>query len=360
MVKYSRLSGLVLLLGSILTFESCINNSRYTLEYVKPETEGFSSEKLESLKTHLKMSGASSLILVADGKKIFEWGKTRKKHTVHSIRKALLNSLYGIAVTEGVIDTTMTLRELGINDIWPDLSENELNACIADLLKSRSGVYHHAAGVSDAMLKNMPERDTYKPGEHFYYNNWDFNVLGAILEQKTGKSIYELFRDEIAIPLGMNDYKGSFCSIDGESDDEKIPDTDGFYQFEKSKSKYPAYHFRLSARDMALYGQLYLNKGNWNGKQIIPAKWIEVSTKPYSVYNSAHGIAYGMLWYISMPMENRDNKSFYHTGLGIHMLGIYPDSRLVLVHRVNTETDFKFKSEDLNKAIDLVFNSIIN
>ena len=80
----------------------------------------------------------------------------------------------------------------------------------------------------------------------------------------------------------MNDYKGRYCSIDGESEDVEMPHTDGFYQYENSKSKYPAYHFRLSARDLALYGQLYLNKGEWNGKQIVPEKWIEKSTIPYS------------------------------------------------------------------------------
>ncbi len=232
------------------------------------------------------------MLLLVDGEIIFDWGKTSKKHTIHSIRKSLLNSLYGIAVSSGIIDTTTTLRELGINDIEPELSENELNARIADLLKSRSGVYHHAAGVSKGMLIGMPKRDMHLPGEHFYYNNWDFNILGAILEQKTGESIYDLFNEEIAIPLGMHDYKGRFRSIDGESEDEEIPRTDGFYQYEYSKSKYPAYHFRLSARDLALYGQLYLNMGEWNGQQILAREWIEKSTIPYSLYNPDYGIAW--------------------------------------------------------------------
>jgi CubicO group peptidase (beta-lactamase class C family) len=200
---------------------------------------------------------------------IFDWGHTRNKHLIHSIRKCLLNSLYGIAVAEGIIDTTLTLRELGIDDIEPGLSENELDARIIDLLKSRSGIYHPAAAVSEAMLRGMPERDAHRPGAHYYYNNWDFNVLGAILEQSTGRSIYDLFLEQIALPLGMLDYRGSYASIDAEQEGVEIPDTDGFYQYEKSKSRYPAYHFRMSARDLALYGQLYLQKGLWNGQQIV-------------------------------------------------------------------------------------------
>jgi len=182
-------------------------------------------------------------------------------------------------------------------------------------------------------------------------------VLGAILEQLTGESIYDLFREQIAIPLGMNDYKGRYSSIDAEAEGVKIPDTDGFYQYEKSKSNYPAYHFRLSARDLALYGQLYLNKGNWKGKQIVPEEWIDASTRPYSKYNPEYGISYGMLWNVLEPDEKGGRRPFFHTGAGIHMLGVYPDSKLVFVHRVDTETDFEYTGGDLYKTIGLVFDS---
>ena len=150
-----------------------------------------------TLKAHLELSGAFAMLLLVDGEIIFDWGETSKKLIVHSIRKSLLNSLYGIAVSKGALDTTMTLRELDIRDIEPGLSENERDARIADLLKSRSGVYHHAAGVSKGMLMGMPDRDTYQPGEYFYYNNWDFNVLGAILERNRQKYFMIFFENKL-------------------------------------------------------------------------------------------------------------------------------------------------------------------
>ena len=58
-----------------------------------------------------------------------------------------------------------------------------------------------------------------------------------------------------------------------------------------------------------------------------------------------------------MPGENTKRNSFYHTGLGIHMLGIYPDSKLVMVHRVNTEEEFDYNEGDFYKMLRLVFNS---
>ncbi len=336
---------------------ACSTSPKHHFEYSAPESKGFSSEKLDSLESNLEQSGASSMMILVDGEVIFDWGDSKRKHTIHSVRKCLLNSLIGIAVSRGEIDTSMTLRELKIDDLAPGLSENELDARVADLLKSRSGVYHPAAGVSEGMLRGKPERDFYLPGEHFYYNNWDFNVLGAILEQQCGQSIYELFLEEIARPLGMQDYQGKFKVIDGEAEGVEMPHTDGFYQYEKSKSIYPAYHFRLSARDLALYGQLYLNKGRWKGKQLVPEEWIEASTFPYSLFNPDYGIAYGMLWYVLVPGDEDGSYSFYHTGVGIHMLAVYPSSDMVLVHRVDTENNNSYDKGDFYKMIDLVFKA---
>jgi len=344
-------------IASLVICTACRQTSRYEFTFAEPEQQGFSSEKLDVLKSHLEESGASSMMVLVNGEVIFNWGDTGRKHTIHSIRKCLLNSLYGIAVSDGLIDTTMTLRELGIDDNEPALTEIELDARIIDLLKSRSGIYHNAAAVSEGMLRGMPERGSYRPGEHYYYNNWDFNVLGAILEEKTGRSIYELFLEQIALPLGMHDYKGRYATIDAEQEGVEIPNSDGFYQYEKSKSNYPAYHFRMSARDLALYGQLYLQKGEWEGRQIVPARWVEISTYPWSVYNPDYKLARGMLWGVILPEEEGGINSFYHTGAGIHMLGIYPGSGLVLVHRVDTENNFDYQGDDLYKMIGLVFDA---
>jgi len=298
-LNHSLLAGFFI--AAIALMAACTSYSQFTFIHAEPESKAYSSQKLDTLREHLESSGASSMMVMVDGELIFEWGDTDRKHTIHSIRKAMLNSLAGIAIADGKLDTTMTLRELGIDDIVPGLTNEEKEACIADLLKSRSGVYHHAAGVSEGMLRGMPERGSHAPGEHYYYNNWDFNTMGAILEQCTGEKIYDLFKDQIAKPLGMHDYRGKYVSIDGESEDSRIPDTDGFYQYEGSKSEYPAYHFRMSARDMALYGQLYLNYGSWNGKQLIPREWIDASTTVHSIYNAEYGLGYGMLWYVVMP-----------------------------------------------------------
>ena len=158
----------------------------------------------------------------------------------------------------------------------------------------------------------------------------------------------------------MNDYKGEYCTIDAESENAEIPDDmDGFYQYEKSKSGYPAYHFRMSTRDLALYGLLYMNNGNWNGKQIIPKDWIDISTRPYSIYNPEYRLAYGMLWRVIVPNEDTKRNSFFHSGVGIHVLGVYPDLNMVFVHRVDTENDYDYNEADYYKMLGFLFDSKI-
>ena len=342
----------------LLLIYSCAKEPSIFDKAESPEAYGFSSEKLDSLTSFLETSGSSSLMIISDNKTVFEWGTSEKTHTIHSIRKAILNSLLGIYISNGTIDTTATIGSLNIDDIEPSLTEIEKSATVADLLKSRSGIYHHAAAVSESMLARMPKRGTHKPNEAYYYNNWGFNILGHILEQKTGKSMYDLFYQDIAQPIGMS-YQGQHTKISLNSDDEDldIPDLDGFYQYELHKSKYPAYHFRLSARDLALYGQLYLNKGNWKGKQIIPKEWVEFSTQPHNITYKPAGLAYGILWGVLIETENRSSKSFYHTGTGVHMLAVYPKSKMVLVHRVDTENEYDFPENRLYQMIDLVWKA---
>lgn len=342
----------------IVLISACKTKTPERLDYAAPETLGFSSQRLDTLKAFLDKSGASSMLILVDGNVIFDWGSTTKKHLIHSVRKALLNSMIGIAVKQGQIDTSKTLRELGIQDGHPELLDQELNARIGDLLKSRSGIYHPAAAMSKGMVNSLPKRHSAEPNEKYYYNNWDFNALGAILEKQTGKRLYTLFYEQIAQPLGMFDYKGEYVTIDGESDEKPdMPKTDGFYQYESSKSQFPAYHFRMSARDLALYGQLYLNKGRWGDQQIIPETWIESSTKPYSLYNKAHKLGYGMLWKLRLADNEKDVIAYYHSGVGIHMLAIYPESNMVLVHRVDTENDYKYDPNNIYKMLELVFKA---
>ena len=196
------------------------------------------------------------------------------------------------------------------------------------LMKSRSGVYHEAAAETQEIKDQRPERGSHVPGTYFYYNNWDFNALGTIFEQKTGTKIFEEFKRRIADPIGMEDFRVEDC----------------YYQYEQNLSIHPAYSFRMSARDMARFGALYQKNGVWKGEQIVPSDWISESTSTFSILDSTLGIGYGYLWYTfpesSALAQSIGASGFYHTGLGVHVVTILPERKLVIVERYDTDGDW--------------------
>ena len=117
------------------------------------------------------------------------------------------------------------------------------------------------------MAAQRPPRFSHKPGSFWYYNNWDFNTLGTIYERAVRSSIFDAFEREIARPIGMQDYRPA----------------DGEY-VTGAGSVYPAYPFKMSARDLARFALLYLSKGRWQDRQIIPASWVEESARALLVF----------------------------------------------------------------------------
>lgn len=329
-VRYSLIMGITMIV-IFTSFLSCSDESTTPvvddnqLEYVTPEEVGYSSALLDSAKQFAEQSGYAAVMALYDGKVFFSWGNTTYNYLCHSIRKPFLNSLYGIHIAQGHINIDATLEDLGIDDIPPSLTMEEKQATIRDLLKSRSGVYHKAAGETPVMKENRPQRGSHPPNTFFYYNNWDFNALGTIFEQETGTKIFEEFKRKIADVIGMEDFSVGNC----------------FYQYEDSLSMHPVYSFRMSARDMARFGVLYQKNGNWKGNQIIQPAWIIESTTTYSILDSTAGVGYGYMWY-TIPQGSGFEQligasGFYHTGVGVHIVIIIPDLKLVLVERYNTD-----------------------
>jgi CubicO group peptidase (beta-lactamase class C family) len=298
------------------------------LETIAPEAAGWSSEKLEAAARYAGELGYAAIVMAGNGKVFFTWGEIEKNYWCHSIRKPLLSALYGIYVGNKTIDLDLTLADLGIDDIPPELTPQEKRATIRQLLQGRSGVYHEAAAEEASMVKLRPERGSHPPGTFFYYNNWDFDVAGAVFRQLTGKDIFGEFEKRIAGPIGMQDFDAANCT----------------YEYEKEKSRYPAYKFRMSARDLARFGMLYQNNGVWEGKRIIPDDWIAESTTEYSVIDSTLGAGFGYMWGIILDggvlSKLLGGTGLFFSGIGVHDLAIIDDLDLVLVLRFDTDGDW--------------------
>lgn len=178
------------------------------------------------------------------------------------------------------------------------------------------------------MKSNRPPRGSAKLGERFWYNNWDFNTLGVIFEQESGKRVFEAFERRLATPLGMEDFR--------------LKDT--LYELAPSSSQHPAHAFRMSARDLARVGQLFLQRGKWDGRQLIPEAWIRESTKMHS--DVGRGRGYGYMWWVypagGFPADTNLKRlnavdKFAAIGTGGQMILVLPKEELVIVHRGDTD-----------------------
>lgn len=315
-MRFNRVLMMLLLLILLISVVLAQNPQQHWQQFATPEEAGFDPGKIAAAKEYYDSLNAAAYLVIYDGKALVSWGDLERRYMCHSVRKSLLSALYGIFVADGVIDLDQTLAQLNIDD-KDTLTATEKQATIRDLLKARSGVYHPAAYETAGMKASRPKRGSHKRDEFWYYNNWDFNTLGKIFEQETGVDIFVAFKKRIADPLQMEDFRLM----------------DGYHHLEPHNSNFPAYPFRLSARDMARFGLLFLREGAWNGKQIVSKDWITASATPYSQTDDRGG-GYGYLWWISGEMKELGMYSAL--GVGTQMIAVIPGANMVVVQRVNT------------------------
>jgi CubicO group peptidase (beta-lactamase class C family) len=284
-----------------------------------PQRHGWSIAGLAKVCEAADDVGSEAVLVVQAGKVVWQCGDIAKPVRVRSMRKSLLNAVVGQRVGEGRLALTDTLATLGIDDDAP-LTDAEKQATVRDLLTSRSGIYLPAANETNA--DERPARGSHAPGQAWFYNNWGFNALGTIVERAGGRSLFEQFEAGVARPLGMQDFS--------------LKNT--WYDRERS-SRHPAYDFRMSARDLARFGLLYLNQGRWGDVTVLPAQWVEGSIAPHSVNAPDDEQDYGYLWWSQAPIASvgMKQRSFLARGWGYQWIWVFPEDRLILVH----VTDYK-------------------
>ena len=286
-----------------------------------PEQLGWATTKLYEARRFFDTLPPASLFVVDHGNVVAEWGDSAMKIKISSMRKSILSALYGISAGKGELDLDKSIGQLGIDDD-PPLTREEKQATVRMLLKARSGIYHSYVAGTPAMREHMPSRGSHAPGTFWFYNNWDFNALGTIFEQELHLKIGDAFRDRIAGPTEMQDFQ-----VQDMYYLHSRPDSP-----EYERSRHPAYHFRMTARDLARFGYLMLRGGTWNGTQIIPSSWVAEGTRSYS---DADGAGYGYLWWVNgfgLPI-----KSFSAQGALAKYVVVIPDRGLVVVYLNHAE-----------------------
>jgi CubicO group peptidase (beta-lactamase class C family) len=309
---------------------------------------GLPPKVVREVDVFVRMLDTTSLMVVKDGKVVYEYGNVAEPTYLASARKSVLSMLYGPYVANGKIRLDATLKDLGMSDVGGLLPIEE-RATVMDLITARSGVYHPASNDGD-LLQFAPTRGSQEPGSYWLYSNWDFNAAGAAFERMTGKDIYNALRDDLAIPIGMQDF-----NREQQKKDEK-----------PERSQYPSYPMWLSARDMARLGYLMLREGQWQDRRLIPAEWVRRSTSvvtplaemhPEALQSGPFGFGY-MWWVWDGPFASGPYQGAY-TASGAHgqWISVLPALDMVVVHAAfwsSTGPRHSVDKPDYYRVLDLL------
>ena len=238
-------------------------------------------------------------------------------HITHSMCKSITGMAIGMLIEE----EKLKLDE-NIYDIFPD----HINAfskifrpviTVENLLTMTSGVTFNESGIvsgNDWLGSFLNASVNGKPGTEFQYNSLNTYVLSAIVTKRTGETLTEYLTPRLFGPLGITKYYWETCP--------KGITKGGWGLF-------------LCAEDMAKLGQLYLQRGKWNGQQLVSEYWIEISTARHlKTQNDTYGYGY-QLW-----MEQRPGSFEYNGMLGQNVI-IYPDMDMVLVTNAGNKEMFQ-------------------
>jgi len=329
MYKIQRMIFVAILGAVFLSGCGTVQSSTPCLLTPAETTIGWDLRKLDEAFRFACELGTTTLIIATTGEVVRSMGDVTMPHRVHSVRKALLSALVGQHIGTGPkqINLESTLAELGIDDEPHPLTELQKEAKVLHLIKSVSGINHSAAAEGGLMQKDKDRRLGQAPnipGTKWAYNNWDYNVLTTIFTQETGLSVFEAFKEGIADPIGMQEFGKDAV----------------YLEYERELSMHPKAGFKMSARDLAKFGQLYLNRGKWNGTQIIPEEWIDRITDDYTItgekmLRSGHGY----LWWVPVDDKSREmgvpEGTYVATGFGSQRIIVIPHWDTVIVHQVN-------------------------
>jgi CubicO group peptidase (beta-lactamase class C family) len=230
-----------------------------------PEAQGISSEAvLDFLETADKnVNTLHSFMIVRHGHVIAEaWWKPEapeKPHVLWSLSKSFNSTAVGLAIHEGKLSLDDPILKFFPNDAPADPSDNLKAVTVRDLLTMTCGheTEPKAVGGGPSVKTFLAQPVVFKPGTHFLYNTMGSYTLSAIVSKVTGQTELDYLKPRLFDPLGIENPRWD-ASPEGNS--------------------LGGYGLYLRTEDIAKFGLLYLQKGQWNGKQLIPEDWVAQAT----------------------------------------------------------------------------------
>ena len=315
-----------------------------TLPVSTPEAEGVSSAGIVQFLNAVDKgkNELHSFIILRHGKNISEgyWSPYGKelKHVMYSVSKSFTSIGVGLAIAENKLKLTDKVVSFFPKSVPDTLSTFMKEMTVQDLLKMSTGMntdpLFGARGSTDWPKTFMSSAVENKPGTVFKYNNMATFMLSAIVQKATGVKLVDYLKPRLFEPLGIKNFNWD--------------ETPEGYTF-------GAIGLRIQSDDMAKFGQMLLQKGKWNGKQVVPQNWVEEATSFQIMSNAPEN---------KTPKELNDweqgygyqfwrgrNNSYRADGLGGQFIIVLPEKDAVVVltsAATNTQ-------EELNLVWDHLF-----
>lgn len=234
--------------------------------------------KLGSLVGAAKQANSSALVIYRDGELIIEeyFGGKEKPIETMSALKSIISIAVGKLLTDGYLDSLTT----PVYEFYPEWKQgNKKNITVLHLLNHTSGLQNvPSAGVEiypapDAIRLALAAELSDKPGEKFSYNNKAVNLLAGIIEKAAGLRMDEFVKEELFKPMNITQYK---------------------WYYDEAGNPHAMAGLQLTAKDLAKFGLLVLNKGLWNNEQLIDSNYITAMTNTAQAYYPFCGL----LWWL--------------------------------------------------------------
>ena len=244
---------------------------------VTPESQGVDSAKLDEaisyLKGHSGPDGATELVIIRNGLLIWKGTNIDKMHGVWSLTKSFTSTVLGLLIDDGkaTLDTPAKDYVPSMDATYPDVTLRHFTTMTSGYYAvgdEPRGNYKH--GPSTTPFAPAPTPLFKPPGSRYAYWDSAMNQFANVLTHIAGEPIEDLFKRRIADPIGMDRSRwdwGDFGQVDG------LVVNGGSGNSNK--------HIQISARELARFGHLFLNRGKWKDKQLISASWVDMATKPH-------------------------------------------------------------------------------
>jgi CubicO group peptidase (beta-lactamase class C family) len=252
-----------------------------------PEAQGVSSAALLDFVTTLdqQIDGLHSLMVVRHGSVIAEgwWSPydAEHNHVLYSLSKSFTSTAVGCAVAEGKLSLDDEVLKFFPTDAPTNASNNLKAMRVRDLLMMSTGQQAEPPTAPDEVSAKsfLAQAVPHLPGTHFKYNTAATFMLSAIVQKVTGQTVLEFLRPHLFEPLGI-----------------EHPVWDANFQ----GISLGGYGLRVRTEDIAKFGQLYLQRGQWKGKQLLPEEWVALATakqtangsNPQSDWNQGYGFQF--------------------------------------------------------------------